>query len=166
MTRWRSLAANLCGALAALALAGMMMLTVVDVSLRAFFNLPIRGTFELIELLLACTFFLALPAAFLRNENIVVDLVDQFVKRRTVGWLHRAGEILAIVIIAVMAWQGWKAAQDTLFFGDVTSDLELPRIWYWIPVLGGLIGAGIAAVVMAIRPDNERPGMDPDGRSR
>ncbi len=52
MTRWRSLAARLCGGLAAAALAGMMMLTVTDVLLRSFFNIPIRGTLELVELLL------------------------------------------------------------------------------------------------------------------
>jgi TRAP-type transport system small permease protein len=132
----------------------MMLLTVTDVVLRAFFNLPIRGTFELIELLLAGTFFFALPAAFLRNENIVVDIVDRLLPRR-VTLLKRAAEVLAIVIIAVMAWQGWKVAQDTLLFGDITSDLELPRIWYWIPVLTGLIGSGIAAAVMAIRPDRD-----------
>lgn len=155
MKRWRSLAAGLCGGLAAVALAGMMMLTVVDVSLRAFFNLPIRGTLELIELLLACTFFLALPAAFLRDEHIVVDLVDQVAGKRVI-LLKRVAELLAIVIVAMMAWQGWKVARDTLLFGDITSDLELPRIWYWIPVLTGLIGSGIAAAVMAIRPDTER----------
>jgi len=155
MIRLRSLAVRLCGGLAAVALAGMMMLTVTDVLLRAFVNRPIRGTFELIELLLAATFFLALPAAFLRNENIVVDIVDRMLPRR-VTLLKRAAELLAIVIIAIMAWQGWKVAQDTLVFGDVTSDLELPRIWYWIPVLAGLIGSGIAAAVMAIRPDRDR----------
>jgi TRAP-type C4-dicarboxylate transport system permease small subunit len=40
----------------------MMLLTVADVSVRAAFNVPIRGVYELIELLLAGTFFLALPA--------------------------------------------------------------------------------------------------------
>lgn len=155
MSRGRSLAARLCGGLAAVALAGMMMLTVVDVSLRAFFNLPVRGTLEIIELLLAATFFLALPASFLRDEHIVVDVIDPVAGRR-VTLLKRLAEVLAIVIIAIMAWQGWKAAKDTLVFGDVTSDLELPRIWYWIPVLAGLIGSGIAAAAMAIRPDAER----------
>ncbi len=155
MKRWRSLAVRLCGGLAALALSGMMLLTVADVVLRAFFNWPIRGTFELIELLLAGTFFLALPAAFLRNENIVVDIVDRALPGR-VTVLKRFAEVLAIVIIALMAWQGWKAAQDTLVFRDVTADLELPRIWYWIPVLAGLIGSSIAAAVMAIRPDSDR----------
>ncbi|MBM3539609.1 MAG: TRAP transporter small permease [Alphaproteobacteria bacterium] len=155
MRRWRSLTAGLCGGLAALALVGMMMLTVVDVVLRAVANRPIRGTFELIELLLACTFFLALPAAFLRDEHIVVDLVDQVAGKRVI-LLKRLAELLAIVVIAVMAWQGWQVARDTLLFGDITSDLELPRIWYWVPVLAGLIGSGIAAAAMAIRPDAER----------
>lgn len=155
MIRLRSFAVRLCGGLAALALASMMLLTVTDVVLRAVANRPIRGTFELIELLLAATFFFALPAAFLRNENIVVDIVDRMLPRR-VTLLKRLAEILAIVIIATMAWQGWKVAQDTLLFGDVTADLELPRIWYWIPVLAGLIGSGIVAAVMAIRPDRDR----------
>jgi TRAP-type C4-dicarboxylate transport system permease small subunit len=155
MTRWQSRAVQLCGGLAGLALAAMMLLTVADVVLRAFFNLPIRGTFEVIELLLACTFFLALPAAFLRNDHIVVDVVDYMAPRR-VPALKRAAEVLAVVVIAVMAWHGLKAARDTIVFHDVTSDLELPRILYWIPVLVGLIGGGIAAAVMAVRPGSER----------
>ena len=53
--------------------------------------------------------------------------------------------------MAVMAWQGWIAARDTLVFSDVTSDLALPRIWYWIPVLFGMIGACLAAAAMLVR---------------
>ena len=59
-----------------MALAAMMLVTVADVVLRAVANLPIRGTLEIVELLLACAFFLALPASFLRDEHIVVDIVD------------------------------------------------------------------------------------------
>jgi len=55
----------------------------------------------------------------------------------------------------VMAWEGWKAAQETLEFHDVTSDLAIHRILYWIPVLFGLIGGALAAVVM-IFPKNEK----------
>ena len=51
-----------------------------------------------------------------------------------------------------MAWEGWKTAQDTLVFGDVTADLELPKIWYWIPVVAGLVGSGVAAAILLVRP--------------
>lgn len=125
----------------------MMLLTVADVVLRATTNRPIRGTFEIIELFLACTFFIALPAVFLRDENLVVDIVDPLAPR-WVPLLKRTAELIAIPVLALMAWEGWKAAADTLVFNDVTSDLAIHRILYWIPVLFGLIGAAIAAVVM------------------
>ncbi len=139
-----------CGSLAGGSLAAMMLVTVADVVLRAAFNQPIRGTFEIVELLLACTFFLALPAAFLRDEHIVVDIVDG-VAPRWVPLLKRLSLVIAVALLAAMAWQGWIAARDAVAFNDVTSDLGLPRLWYWIPVLAGMIGACLAAAVMLIR---------------
>jgi TRAP-type C4-dicarboxylate transport system permease small subunit len=133
----------------------MMLLTVADVCLRAAFNLPLRGTYEIIELLLACTFFLALPAVFLREENILVDTVDG-VAPRAVPVLRRLAEVLAIVVLTVMAWQGWKAAAETLVFNDVTSDLAIHRIVYWIPVLAGMIGGAIAAGCVFLFPEKKK----------
>jgi len=143
----RAAVAAACGWLAGIALAAMMLVTVADVVLRAVANLPIRGTFEIVELLLACTFFLALPASFLRDEHIVVDIVDGWAPRR-VALLRRIAGVLGVVLMGLMAWQGWIAARDTLAFNDVTSDLALPRIWYWVPVLAGMIGGAIAAAAM------------------
>jgi len=133
----------------------MMLLTVADVALRAAFNLPLRGTYELIELLLACTFFLALPAVFLRDEHIVVDLVDGLAPK-AVPALRRFAGALAIAVLAVMAWQGWKAAAETLVFNDVTSDLAIHRLWYWVPVLAGMIGAAAAAALMFFSIDKPK----------
>ena len=128
----------------------MMLLTVADVLLRAFANRPISGTYELIELLLACSFFLALPAVFLRDENIVVDVIDGMAPR-AVPVLKRLAEFVAVVVLGVMAWQGWQAAAETLVFHDVTSDLAIHRLWYWVPVLFGMIGAALAAAWMLLK---------------
>jgi TRAP-type C4-dicarboxylate transport system permease small subunit len=133
----------------------MMLLTVADVTLRAVFNTPIRGIYELIELFLACTFFLALPAVFLRDEHIVVDVIDSLAPR-WVPPLKRSAQGLAVVVLAVMAWQGGLAARDTLAFGDVTADLSLPRILHWSALLVGLIGAGVAALAMVLRGNGPR----------
>jgi len=148
MTKLRALVAKLCGWLAAVFLAAMMLLTVADVVLRALANKPISGVVELVELMLACAFFLALPAAFLRDENIVVDMIDSAAPR-AVPALRRAAAVLGAIVLGIMAWQGWIAARDTLLFNDVTSDLSLPKILYWIPVLLGLFGGCAAAIVMA-----------------
>jgi len=135
-------------------LVAMMLLTVADVVLRAVSNIPIRGTFEIIELLLACTFFLALPAVFLRDEHLVVDVVDPLAPR-WVPRLRRIAEVIAIPVLALMAWEGFKAARETLIFNDVTSDLSIHRLLYWLPVLFGLIGSAIAAVAMLLRRDEK-----------
>ena len=71
--RWREVASRTCGISPPLFLAAMMLLTVADVVLRAAFNTPIRGVYELVELLLAYTFFIALPAVFLRDDHILVN---------------------------------------------------------------------------------------------
>jgi TRAP-type C4-dicarboxylate transport system permease small subunit len=154
MTRWRTACSTVCGVLAAICLAAMMLITVADVSLRAFFNVPVRGTYEIVELLLTGTFFLALPAVFLRNDNIVVSVIDDFWPR-SVPWLKQASAVLAVAVLAIMAWQGWLAARDTYEFGDVTADLGMPKIWHFIALLAGLAGACAAAFVMGL-PRNIR----------
>ena len=155
MTRWHTLASKTCGWLAGISLAAMMLVTVADVLLRAVANRPIRGTFEIVELLLACTFFLALPASFLRDEHIVVDIIDGTAPR-WVPLLKRLSLAIAVALLAAMAWQGWISARDAVAFNDVTADLALPRLWYWIPVLAGMIGACLAAVAMLLKRDGAR----------
>jgi TRAP-type C4-dicarboxylate transport system permease small subunit len=132
-----------------------MLVTTADVALRAAFNTPIRGVYELVELLLAYTFFVALPAVFLRNENIVVNIIDDLAPQ-WVGALKRIGAALAVVVLAVMAWQGLIAAGDTIAFNDVTADLGLPRSLHWIALLVGVIGAAIAALAMFWRGNGRR----------
>jgi hypothetical protein len=86
----------------------------------------------------------------LRRENIVVNIIDDLAPW-AVPALERGAAVLAVLVLAVLAWQGWLAAREALDFNDVTSDLGLSRLLHWIAVLVGLIGAGIAAFAMALR---------------
>ncbi len=155
MERWRDLVSRICGLLAAVFLAAMMLLTVADVVLRGLFNAPIRGVYDLVELLLAYAFFIALPAVFLRDENIVVNIVDELAPAQ-VPALKRIAAALAVVVLAVMAWQGWLAAADALAFNDVTADLGLSRVLHWIALLVGVTGAAVAALVMGLCGNGRR----------
>ena len=72
-----------------------------------------RGTLEIIELFLAATFFFALPCVFLRDENIVVNSIDDMAPR-WVPTLKRVAALITLVVLAAMAWQGWiSAARDS-----------------------------------------------------
>ena len=139
------------GVAAALFLAAMVGLTVADVVLRSFFASPIRGMLELIELGLVCTIFIALPAVFLRREHLVVDVIDHFAKPRVVRFLDRLGDLVTLGVLAVMAWQMWPLARTMVEFGDVTSDLSIPRMFYWIPVLLGVGFSALATLMLLLR---------------
>ena len=145
------IAAKVFGCLAAIFLAGMMLLTVADVVLRSFFRYPIHGTFELIELGLACTVFFALPAVFLRDENLIVDAIDYMVRPEVVRVLDLIGACLGLVLLVLMFFQMVPLARDMWDLGDVTADLSIRKIWYWIPVLTGVAGSAIATVVFIAR---------------
>ena len=137
--------------MAAAFLAAMMLLTVADVLLRAFFGYPVRGMLELIELGLACTVFLGMPAVFLRQEHLVVDAIDQLTSPAVVRLLDLAGALVSFGLLAFMAWQMVPVARGMYEFGDVTSDLSIPKIYYWVPVLLGVIGSAAAALVFVLR---------------
>lgn len=150
MNRILDLAAKGCGYVAGAFALAMMALTVVDVLSRSVANAPLPGVYELVELALACTIFFALPAVFLRNEHVVVEVVDHLVPR-AVPALQRAAAVLTLVVLAVMGWQMIRPIEDVLAFGEVTFDLALPRILYWIPVLAGVALSALAVLVTLFR---------------
>lgn len=157
MQRTLDLAAKVFATLAAIALAAMMLLTVADVVLRAGFGYPVHGTFELIELGLACAVFFGLPAVFLKDQHLVVDVVDHLGTPRLVHLLDLLAGFVSLAVLGVMLWQMLILARDMNEFGDVTSDLSIPRIYYWIPVLVG-VGASALATAVFIARWRRRPG--------
>jgi TRAP-type C4-dicarboxylate transport system permease small subunit len=143
------------GALGAACILAMMLLTVADVLLRDLTGRSIHGTFELVELLLAGAVFLALPAAFLREEHIVVDVVDHYAPR-AVPALRRLSGVLALALLATLLWRSSLAAHDSWKLGDVTMDLAWPRLLYWIPLLAGVLCSLVAVGAMLWRDSRRR----------
>ncbi len=136
---------RLLGYVAATFLAAMVLLTTADVVLRSVFAYPIRGMLELIELGLACTIFVALPAVFLREEHLAVDVL------RRSRFFDRAGAVVSLVVLAFMGWMMLPNARNMMEFGDVTSDLSIPRLWYWVPVLFGVLASALAVLLQFLR---------------
>lgn len=159
MQRWGDRISLVCGLIAAVFLVGMLGLTVADVVLRSLFGYALRGVFEMIELMLAGSFFFALPCVFLRDENILVNTIDEYAPR-LVPLLARFALLLAVAAFVVMIWQGWIAAKDSYEFHDITADLGLPRTWHWAIVLIGLLGGALAAAFMMIRGTADSPPRD------
>ena len=61
------------------------------------------------------------------------------------------GALLSLLVLSVMAWQMVPLARAMHEFGDVTSDLSIPKIYYWIPVLLGVGASALATLVFIVR---------------
>jgi TRAP-type C4-dicarboxylate transport system permease small subunit len=136
---------------AAIFLAVMMLITVADVVLRSSAGIAMRGQFELVELSLAYTVFLALPAVFLRDAHLVVDVADHFVSARVRLALDVFGAAASLVALAVMLWQMAPQALYMMRFGDVTFDLQVPKLWYAAAALAGISCSAVAALILVVR---------------
>jgi TRAP-type C4-dicarboxylate transport system permease small subunit len=123
----------------ALFLTAMMLITVVDVVLRAAFNLPVTGTYDLVQLFLVGTVFLSIPDVFLRDKNIIIDFVDHVFGERAVSALKLIANILALIFLAVLCWRMLPPALDSARFHEVSPDLSIPMTVHWVLMILGIL---------------------------
>lgn len=133
----------------------MMMVTVADVVLRSLFAFPIFGTFDLVELFLVTSIFLALPETFWREEHVIVNVIDHIGPAPLTAALRAVGMVMAAVFLAVILWNSLQPAYDTYRFGDQTLDLSLPRFVHWIPILVGTAISILVGLFMLVRAARE-----------
>ncbi len=110
----------------ALALAVMVLWTMIDIGARLAFNKPLHGTLDLVEVTLVLVAFLALPECFRRDEQIKVDLFDTMVRRRTLAAMRLAGEIATLAFLVLLAVTLIQPLADAYRFGDQKPDLPVP----------------------------------------
>lgn len=151
---WLDHAVRLSSFIAILALIAMMLTSVADVFMAKLFSRPITGTYDLVETTLVFTVFLGIPATFLNNGNIVVDVVDFFASKDTIRRLKMLSLITSFIFLVLLAWNMLPQAQDAYRFGDKKPELGLPLYVLWIPMLAGICLSALAVVVAAWRKSN------------
>jgi TRAP-type C4-dicarboxylate transport system permease small subunit len=152
------------GAAAALLLFGLMALTTTDVVSRYFFNWPLRGAFEVTELLLLTLIFAGLPLASRAGEHVTLDFIDLLLGPRSRPLLQRAVDLACGLVILALAWRVWVKAGTIAVYGDTTDVLRLPvaPFVYFMTTMVAL--TGIVHLVRVIFPPHPRggPQFDPE----
>ncbi|MDF2153450.1 TRAP transporter small permease subunit [Vibrio sp. CAU 1672] len=128
--------------LAAISLLLMMLITFVDVTGRYFFNHPIMGSTELIEVLLAVMVFMAFPLVSWQEENICVDLLDNYFPEKWVNIRQIVINLICSGSLILVALMNWKLAGRSLEYEEVTEILEMPLgyVTYLISITGFIGG--------------------------
>jgi TRAP-type C4-dicarboxylate transport system permease small subunit len=120
----------------------MMTLTFVDVVARYVFNRPLRGAFEVTELLLLVLIFAGLPLVTHAREHVTMDFVDRVLPARGRLVLHRCVQVACAAIMLLLAWLIWLKADRIWEYRDATDVLRIvygPFV-YFMSLMIGLSG--------------------------
>jgi TRAP-type C4-dicarboxylate transport system permease small subunit len=115
----------LLGIVASAILLAMMLLTVVDVIARYVFSRPVRGAFEVTELMLVVLIFAGLPLVSFSEEHAVMDFIDRVMSARAQGRLRRAVEAASAAFMFLLAWVTWIRADRIWAYRDATDVLRI-----------------------------------------
>lgn len=137
-------------AAAAVLMAGLVLVTCIDVVGRYLFDSPLGGAFELTQVLLGALVFVALPLTTAAGAHVEVDLLVPLLPQammRVLGWL---GCIVTAAVLLYFAFRLIILTQDHLAVGTRTAALGLPM---WVLGVIGVASCCISAVIaMARRP--------------
>jgi TRAP-type C4-dicarboxylate transport system permease small subunit len=108
-------------------LVALMMITVVDVVGRSFFDRPFRGTVELTEMAMIVIIYLAFGYAEHEGDHISVDLVHRQLRRVPQLVLTVFNGAFGVAVIGLMTWHLYQFAGRLQTGGYTTAVLKIPQ---------------------------------------
>ncbi|PHR90710.1 MAG: hypothetical protein COA78_34590 [Blastopirellula sp.] len=127
---------SLLAILAGLVLAGLVVLTFIDVVMRYFFSAPLRGRQDIVEMGMIVSVFLAAPYTWRVGGHISVDLYETllFPKLEIIRQLFV--KISVAGIFALIAWRAWIGAEDAELFNEATNMIAIPHKPFMLLIAG------------------------------
>lgn len=120
----------------------LMLLTVVDVTSRYLFNWPLRGAFELTELMLLVLIFAGLPLVSRADEHVTMDFVDRLLAPTWRAAVIRVVHAITVAVMFLLAWLIWSKAGAIGAYGDSTGVLriQLAPFVYFMAIMIAVTG--------------------------
>jgi TRAP-type C4-dicarboxylate transport system permease small subunit len=136
---------QVCAGIAGASLIVVMMITVIDVVLRKFFNRPILGSIEIVEVSMVPMAVLAIAWGALKRSHIIVDLF-RFPKRME-QVLDTFMLILGLTVIPVASWRAFVQASAS-YQMHLNTDILRIDLYPFYAIMG--IGFALLTIAMVI----------------
>ncbi len=143
------------------AYAAAMFLTVADVIGRRL-GAPILGVIDLVQLCVLAGSWLAIPYAFLAGAHVGVDLLVESIPDRFNRALRALAGLAGALLVALILYGSWGAAKQQMMFGDVSQQLGIPILYYWVPLLVGAALSVVAALITVVDALADHPDRNPE----
>lgn len=163
MAALKKLLSACCGLLAALALFGIMWLTLFDVAGRKVLDRSIPGSLEMTELLMVAVIFAGLPLVSLKGEHVVFDSLDPWIPRLFKRVQQALVDLLCLAALAGLAGVMWVKAGQMGQYGDITPQLQL-ALAPFVRLISVLLGvtACVHAMLVFAPVGHHHVGVDED----
>jgi len=112
--------------LGAACLAGMMLLTCVDVVGRAFGH-PVFGSVEIVGFMATLAVVMAMPYTHQVQGHIGVEIIVRLFSEKTQIIIDICTGVISLILFAVVTWRMTVYADTMQASGEVSMNLELPE---------------------------------------
>ena len=113
---------------AALVILGVMFIGVFQVFGRKLINLPVPGYVDVIEFVMTVFAFLSIAYTQRLGGHVRMEIILKRFQGRALWLVEAFGTILAIGIVAILAWFGYEHFLRAWNIGDSTIDIQIP-LW-------------------------------------
>ena len=141
--------------LGGLVLCAMALLTTFSVTGRYFFNAPVLGDFELIEIGTGVSVIALLPYCHLMRENVLVDFFLSGAPLRVKSFFDTVGNLIYALIMVLMTWRMFYGGIGLFEADEMTLILEIPRWWTFPAALVCLVLLVVVCFYTFVRSINE-----------
>jgi TRAP-type C4-dicarboxylate transport system permease small subunit len=134
--------------IAAVGLFAIMVVVVLNILMRIFFNRPFMGTYEIVQYGLLLVVTLALADNELADGNVMVLFFLEKMKPKTANIFNIATGSLGILVTGFVTWNQWRMILQKYHNRAATAILMLP---HWIIVLVLTLGFCTLFVTLIVK---------------
>lgn len=102
---------------------------------RTFFDSPLVGDYELVQMLSAVAVAMALPYANWIGAHVIVDFFTAKASRQTNAWMDMIASVLMAVFSGLLTWRLFVGMLDLRSNFDASMLLDVPTWWSYAPMV-------------------------------
>lgn len=106
----------------------LMLVGVAHVLGRKFFDMPIFGYIDIVEIMMAFMVFLAISYTERLGGHIRMELFVGMLRGRWLALFELVGVLLGLAMVGILLVYSWDHAMRAFYLGDSTIDAQIP-LW-------------------------------------
>ena len=121
------------------ALLGVILTVVGDILWRRIADQSFIGLVDITQLFIMAAASTAIPLAFSKSKHVTVDLLNNLFPLPISKLLDITAQLISLALMCFLFYLTWGKTMQVISYGDVSQNLEIPKIYHWGILLLGLL---------------------------